>query len=106
MSDPDSDSPSPATPTPVTPQRCFVGSLSAGALGTACYFLMRSIATTFAAKPLTTTNPTALNIGVAVRTLVLGMATLATGVFAIACLGLLALGVQTLFNMLRNRQPQ
>ncbi|MEM8640215.1 MAG: DUF3082 domain-containing protein [Cyanobacteria bacterium P01_G01_bin.54] len=102
----DSDSTPPATSTPVTPQRCFVGSLCAGALGTGSYLLMRSIATTFAAKPLTAHNITALNIGVAVRTLVLGMATLATGVFAMACLGLLALGLQTLFNMLLNRQPQ
>ena len=102
----DSGSPPTSTPTPVTPQRCFVGSLSAGALGTGCYLLMRSIAATFAAKALTPTNPTALNIGIAVRTLVLGMATLATAVFAIASLGLLALGIQTLLNTLRNRQPQ
>ncbi|NEO83455.1 MAG: DUF3082 domain-containing protein [Spirulina sp. SIO3F2] len=88
--------------TPVTPLRCFTGSLTAGGLGTLCYLLMHSIATTFASKPLTAHNITALNIGVAVRTLVVGLATLATGVFAMATIGLLALGIQLLFK----GQPQ
>jgi hypothetical protein len=39
-----------------------------------------------------------MNIAVAVRTLVLGMSTLATAIFAIATLGLIALGIQLLLQ--------
>lgn len=97
MTDPDSNS-----TTPVTPLRCFTGALTAGSLGTLCYLLMHSIATTFASKPLTANSVMALKIGVAVRTLVVGLSTLATGIFALAAVGLVALGIQILLK----GQPQ
>ncbi|MBD2460938.1 DUF3082 domain-containing protein [Oscillatoria sp. FACHB-1407] len=87
-----------STYVPPTPLRCFVGASISGAIATALYFLTISIATTFANKPLPSGNATALNIAVAVRTLVVGMSTLGTAIFAIATLGLVALGIQLLFK--------
>jgi hypothetical protein len=69
----------------------------AGGLGTAAYFLTHSIATTFANKPPTGNN-FAVNISIAVRTLVVGTSTLATALFSITALGLIALGIQLLLK--------
>jgi len=78
----------------VTPVRCLIGALMSGAIGWFLYFLSLSIIQTFAEKPLATKNAIALNIGAAVRTLVMGMGLLATGVFALTTVGLLALAIQ------------
>jgi len=77
----------------------------AGAIATAMYLLTSSIAQTFASKPLHSTNAIVLRIGVAVRTLVVGASTLATFVFGLAALGLLALAIQTLIQRTVNHQP-
>lgn len=81
-----------------TPLRCFTGSLSAGVFALLAYRLMLSIAESFANKPVISTNPAVVNISAAVRTLVVGMAALGAGIFAIAALGLAALGIQLLFQ--------
>ncbi len=60
------------------------------------YLLMISIATTFASKPIHSDNPIALNIGSAVRTLVVGVVALGTGIFGIVAVGLFALAIQLL----------
>lgn len=86
-------------PTP-TVWRCVVGAAIAGALATGCYSLTVAIAENFASKPVHTQNVAVLNITIAVRTLVVGMSTLATGVFGLAAFGLMALGVQILFQQL------
>lgn len=78
----------------VTPVRCLTGALMSGAIASFLYFLSMSIIQTFADKPLATKNAIALNIGAAVRTLVMGMGVLATGVFALTTVGLLALAIQ------------
>ncbi|MFW6295825.1 MAG: DUF3082 domain-containing protein [Halothece sp.] len=62
------------------------------------------IAQAFASKPITSTNPTAINISVAVRTLVVGMAALGTGLFSIVAVGLIALMIQTIIQQLK--QPK
>ncbi|NJK99774.1 MAG: DUF3082 domain-containing protein [Spirulinaceae cyanobacterium RM2_2_10] len=95
---------SPASiPNPTTtPLRCFIGAVIAGALASAMYALTRAIATNLAAQPLPTVNVTATNIAIAVRTLVIGAATLATGVFGLVTLGLLLLALQ----LLRRRAPK
>lgn len=87
-----------STYVPPTPLRCFIGATISGPIAIALYFLTRSIAETFANKPITTTNELAIKIGLAVRTLVVGMSTLGTGIFAIATLGLIALGIQLIFK--------
>jgi hypothetical protein len=79
-----------------TPLRCFTGALIAGGMAIAVYFLTVSIAQTFAAKPLPTSSQVAINIAVAVRTLVIGVSALGTGVFGLVTLGLAALGIQLL----------
>ncbi|NJK76769.1 MAG: DUF3082 domain-containing protein [Oscillatoriales cyanobacterium RU_3_3] len=80
--------------------RCFIGSLIASAFAFGMYSLTMSIALSFASKPVHSANITVIKIGVAVRTLVVGMAALGTGVFGIAALGLLLLGLQILLQKL------
>src|SRR3712207_4554687 len=81
-----------------TPMRCFTGALISGGLAVAMYFLTRSIIQVFAGIPLPTKSTTALNIAVAVRTLVMGTSTMAAAIFGIATLGLIALGIQLLIK--------
>ncbi|MCT7989129.1 DUF3082 domain-containing protein [Laspinema olomoucense] len=59
---------------------------------------INAIASTFANKPIHSDNPIAVNISAAVRTLVTGVSTLATFIFAFAALGLFCLGLQLLFQ--------
>ncbi|MDM9379297.1 DUF3082 domain-containing protein [Chlorogloeopsis sp. ULAP01] len=88
----------------VTPLRCVIGAVMSGGLAFAAYSLMIAIATTFANKPIHSDNPIVLNIASAVRTLVVGITALASGVFGIVAVGLLALGIQLLFQQLSKRQ--
>ncbi|NET56930.1 MAG: DUF3082 domain-containing protein [Symploca sp. SIO2E6] len=81
-------------PTSLSPWRCLTGAMISGGLAFAAYSLTSSIAQTYAAKPITSTNLTAINIAIAVRTLVVGVSTLATFVFGIATVGLVALAIQ------------
>jgi hypothetical protein len=55
----------------------------------------------FAGIPLPTKSNFAVNISVAVRTLVIGTSVLGTAIFSIAALGLVALGIQLLLKQLR-----
>jgi len=89
-----------------SPARCFSGSLVAGALSFLLYRLTTSIAQTLAANPIQSHNPTAVNLSGAVRTLVIGSSTLATGVFGIAALGLMALAIQLLWQRLSKSAEQ
>jgi uncharacterized membrane protein len=81
----------------VTPVRSLVGAAISGAMATVLYFITSNIAESLASKPLPT-GATAINIAVAVRTLVLGVAALGTFVFALVSFGLLALTVQMLLQ--------
>jgi Protein of unknown function (DUF3082) len=87
----------------VTPWRCFMGSLISGGFGFFLYQLTLSIATTFAAKPLVQKSYLATNIGIAVRTLVVGACSLATFIFSMAAVGLVLLGIQTVFRKAENK---
>jgi hypothetical protein len=58
------------------------------------YSLTRSIIEVLAGIPLPTKSTVSANIAVAVRTLIVGTCTLGTAIFAIATLGLIALGIQ------------
>lgn len=62
------------------------------------YRLAASIAATFANKPVVSDNPAVVNISAAVRTLVSGLVALGAGVFGVAALGLLALGIKLIFK--------
>jgi hypothetical protein len=81
-----------------TSGRCFRGAAISGGLTFAMYLLTQSIIHVLAGVPLPTKSAVAANIAVAVRTLVIGVTVLGTAIFAIATLGLFALGVQLLFK--------
>ena len=100
MSDPKIIQPEAENQVPPTPLRCITGSVFSGGLGYAMYSLMISIATTFATKPIHSDNPMVVNIGSAVRTLVVGVVALGSGIFAIVAIGLLALAMQLLLQQL------
>jgi len=89
-----------------TPARCFSSSLVAGGLSLLLYRLTTAIALKLAANPIQSHNPTAVNLSGAVRTLVIGLSALATGIFGIVALGLLALGVQLLWQRLSKSAEQ
>lgn len=105
------------TPTPIPDQNSepakrqealpsFFNSISgaaiSGGIAIALYFLTSSIAQTFANKPLASANSTAIRISVAVRTLVVGMSTLATTIFAVIALGLVLVSIVVLVQQLKN----
>jgi hypothetical protein len=73
-----------------------------GGFAIALYFLTSSIAQTFSSKPIASSNSTAIRISVAVRTLVVGMSTLATTVFGIIALGLVFVSIVVLIQQLKN----
>ncbi|MEC4989560.1 MAG: DUF3082 domain-containing protein [Oscillatoria sp. PMC 1068.18] len=87
----------------VSPGSCLLGALISGGFGFALYSLTSAIAQTFADKPIASHNPTAISISVAVRTLVVGVATLGTGVFALVAVGLVALAIQLFIQ--ESRKP-
>ena len=89
-----------------TPLRCVIGATMCGGLGFAMYKLMISIATTFANKPVTSDNPMVVSISSAVRTLVVGVVALGTGIFGIVGVGLLALAVQLVIKQLTGKDEQ
>lgn len=84
-----------------TPLRCILGAGMAGVLAFGLYRMTHAIAVTFATHPVQSTNLIVQRISAAVRTLVIGMTTLGTGVFGLAAVGLLALAIQIL---IRRRQ--
>ncbi|SRR5579883_1650254 len=86
------------------PLRSLIGSLISGGLGYLAYSLMIAIATSFATKPIHSDSVVVINIASAVRTLVVGVVALASGVFGIVAVGLLALTVQLFFQQLRKQK--
>ncbi|MGB3268083.1 MAG: DUF3082 domain-containing protein [Microcoleus sp.] len=90
----------PASGRQPTVLRCVIGSLMASAFTYGLYSLTVSIALSFASKPLLSTNLTAVKISGAVRTLVVGIVALGTGVFGFAAVGLMLLGLQILIQKL------
>jgi hypothetical protein len=86
-----------------SPLQSLIAVLISGGIATALYFLTRSIAQTFADKPITSSNPTAINLSVAVRTLVVGMSTLATAVFGIVALGLVIVTIYSTIEQFKNK---
>jgi hypothetical protein len=97
LNDPAMTDQNPASLLP-TPTRCLSGAVLAGIMTWMMYWMTSKIATTFAAKPITSTSTVAMNIGTAVRTLVTGITALGTGVFAIISIGLVALAIKVAFS--------
>ena len=81
-----------------TPLSAWSGSFISGTIALLLYKLTASIALSFATHPSVATTQMAQRISAAVRTLVVGLSSLATGLFAIAALGLVLLGFKILFQ--------
>jgi hypothetical protein len=87
------------TPTSkVTPLRCFLSGIVAGAIGVFFYHSAEVIAGIFARTAIHTDNFLVARMSTAIRTLVIGMFALGAGVFGMAAIGLTGLGLQTLFK--------
>ena len=84
-----------------SPWRYLTGAVIAGAFAVAFYLMTSSIAQTFADKPVTSTNPVVVNISIAVRTLVVGMTALGTGIFGLVGVGLVAYTIQLVVQRMR-----
>ncbi len=81
----------------------LTGALISGGCAIALYLLTSSIANAFASKPVSSTNQTAMRLTLAVRTLIVGLSTLATTLFAIIGLGLITAAVYLFVQQLKNR---
>ncbi|MFM7424108.1 MAG: DUF3082 domain-containing protein [Elainella sp.] len=79
---------------PPTPGRCWRGAAISGGLTAVLYGFTQTIVHVLAGVPIPNKSVTTVNIAIAVRTLVMGLSTLATAIFGIATLGLIALGIQ------------
>ena len=82
----------------ITPARCFSGSAISGALGFVTYLLSKSIVMTYSTMPLNFNNAMAVRIASTVRTLVMGLTIMATFLFIMVTIGLIALGVKLLLE--------
>ena len=95
--------PAPPTTDPkkdVTPLRCLLGLSISAALAWGLYSLTSAIAITFATKPILSQNQIVQRIGSAVRTLVLGVASMATFIFGFVAIGLILLAIQLVIQSL------
>ena len=84
-----------------SPLRCFVSSAIAGIIAFGAYSLLQSIVQTYGAKAITSNNPLVINLTTAVRTMVMGIVALGTGVFSLAAVGLFLLGIQLTIQSLK-----
>ncbi len=84
----------------VTPLSCFFASLVSGGIAALVYMLMSAIVSTYANKPVISESVIVIKITTAVRTLVIGVAALGTGVFGIVAVGLFLLGIQVTIKSL------
>lgn len=87
----------------VSPLSCFFSSVVSGGIATMVYSLMKAIATTYADKPIVGNSALALKIATLVRTLVVGIAALGAGVFALVAVGLFLLGIQLTMQKITNK---
>ncbi len=79
---------------PPTPLRCILGAIVAGFIASLMWKLTNSIAISFASTPIDSPNMIVVRMSTAVRTLVVGMSSLGTGIFALAAVGLTGLAIQ------------
>ncbi|MGL5510365.1 MAG: DUF3082 domain-containing protein [Microcoleaceae cyanobacterium] len=87
----------------VSPLQCLMSATIAGTIGYGVYWMTQAIATSFANKPIHSDNTFVINISAAVRSLVIGIASLASSMFAIVTLGLIALAIQLTWQRLTKK---
>ena len=83
---------------PPTPLRCILGAIVAGFIASLMWKLTNSIAISFASTPIDSPNMIVIRMSTAVRTLVVGMSSLGTGIFALAAFGLTGLAIQLILT--------
>lgn len=88
----------------LNPLQCLASAVIAGGLGTGAYLLMKSIAETFASKPITSDNLFVVKISTAVRALVVGVTAFAACMCAMVTLGLIALAIQITIQRFTNKK--
>jgi Protein of unknown function (DUF3082) len=86
---------------PPTPLRCILGAIVAGFIASLLWRLTNSIAISFASTPIDSPNMIVIRMSTAVRTLVVGMSSLGTGIFALAAVGLTGLAIQLLLGKMQ-----
>lgn len=82
----------------ITPWRCFSGSAISAGLAFFAYLLTKSVILTYTDMPIKFNNPMAQSIASTVRTLVMGITIMATFLFIMVTIGLLALGIKLIFT--------
>jgi hypothetical protein len=87
---------SPPTKASPTALQCFSGSLVSGALTVLVYRLTVAIAVNFVRHSVHSDNLLVVRLSAALRTLVVGLSAMGTGIFGFVTLGLAGLGVQLL----------
>jgi hypothetical protein len=83
-------------PKPATPLRAILGSAIAGGIAALLWRLTEAIAIQMALTKTTSDNMIVMRMSSAIRTLVIGLSTMATGIFAVAAVGLFLLCIQML----------
>ena len=101
MTDLKTTPPASSTDSQATPLRCLVGSAISGSLAIGLYSLTTSIAASFAAKPIISDKALTIRLSTLVRTLVVGVASLGTFIFAFVCFGLVLLALQLAIAQLK-----
>ena len=82
----------------ITPMRCFSGSAISGGLAFVAYLLTKSVIVTYATMPIEFNNPMAIRIATTVRTLIMGLTIMATFLFGMVTVGLIALGIKLILD--------
>jgi hypothetical protein len=90
----------------ITPMRCFTGGSISGVLAIAAYFLTKSVVLTYSTMPIKFNNPMAIRIASSVRTLIMGVTTMATFVFLMVTVGLMALGIKLMIENMKAVKPE
>jgi hypothetical protein len=82
----------------ITPIRCFTGGAISGGLGFGAYLLSKAIILTYTTMPINFHNQLAVRIATTVRTLVMGLTVMATFLFGMVTVGLVALGIKLIID--------
>jgi hypothetical protein len=93
-----SSAPEAASPKMPSPLNCVLGSGVAFTFAFLLYGMTSRITFSFASKPIHTDSMVVSRLSAAIRTLVVGMSAMGTGIFGLAAAGLLGLGIQLLLK--------
>jgi ABC-type uncharacterized transport system permease subunit len=90
---------------PATPLRALLGSAIAAGFAALLWRLTEAIALQMALTKVVSDNRIVMRMSAAIRTLVIGLSAMATGIFAVAALGLFLLCIQMLLTPKATSNP-